>query len=287
MLRKILVPLIGRDCDRSVLAMGFSVAKTFDAHVEALHVGGDPRDMVPMLGDGLSGPMIEEIMKASEQEFAADAEIARKHFEAARAAAQAALVQSAPGPGMASGRMRSVTGVMEDVIPHEARLADLVVFPQTAGIGDSRLSVTLEATLLGSARPLLLAPERPPAKIGGTVAIAWNGGAECARAVAAAMPFLIRAAAVRIVTADTAVTSAEEAARLADYLAWHGIQPAIDTIRPAKESVGAALIARVGELEADLLVMGGYGHSRVREMILGGVTRYVLSHPGLPVLMAH
>ena len=126
MLRKILVPLIGRDCDRSVLAMGFSVAKTFDAHVEALHVGGDPRDMVPMLGDGLSGPMIEEIMKASEQEFAADAEIARKHFEAARAAAQAALVQSAPGPGMASGRMRSVTGVMEDVLPHEARLADLV-----------------------------------------------------------------------------------------------------------------------------------------------------------------
>lgn len=101
------------------------------------------------------------------------------------------------------------------------------------------------------------------------------------------MPFLIRAASVFIVTADTAVTSADEAARLADYLAWHGIQPTVDTIRPTKESVGSALAGRVTELGADLLVMGGYGHSRVREMILGGVTRHILSHPGLPVLMAH
>lgn len=156
MLRKILVPLIGRDCDRSVLAMGFAVAKTFDAHVEALHVGGDPRDMVPMLGDGLSGAMIEEIMKAAEQEFAADAEIARKHFEAARAAAQAA---SCSPPRAGHGVGPDTVGDRRDGgrDPHEVRLADLVVFPQAVGVGDSRLSVTLEATLLGSARPLLLA----------------------------------------------------------------------------------------------------------------------------------
>jgi nucleotide-binding universal stress UspA family protein len=287
MIRKILVPLVGRDSDRAVLAMGFAVAKTFDAHVEALHVGGDPRDAVPMLGDGLSGALIEEIMRAAEREFAADAELARKHFEGARAAAQAAVTQSAPGPGMASGWMRSLTGAMEDVVTHEARLADLIVFPQSAGVGDTRLAVTLEATLLGSARPLLLTPDRPPAKIGGTVAIAWNGGAECARAVAAAMPFLIRAGAVHIITADTSATSSDEAGKLAEYLAWHGIQAKVDKIVPSGEPVGEALLARAAELGADLMVMGGYGHSRMRELIMGGVTRHVLAHPGLPVLMAH
>ena len=156
-----------------------------------------------MLGDGLSAGLIEEILKAAEKEAAADAETARQHFEAARAAAQAALTQSAPGPGMASGWLKTVTGRIDDIVPVEARLSDLVVFPQSAGRGDSRLSITLETTLLDSSRPLLLTPERPPAKVGSTVAVAWNGGAECARAVAAAMPFLLRAATVHILTAHT------------------------------------------------------------------------------------
>jgi nucleotide-binding universal stress UspA family protein len=287
MLRKILVPVTGRDSDRAVLAMGFTVARIFDAHVEALHVRIDPRDAVPMLGDGLSAGLIEEILKVAEKEAAADAETARQHFEAARAAAQAALTQSAPGPGMASGWLKTVTGRIDDIVPIEARLSDLVVFPQNAGRGDSRLSIALEATLLDSSKPLLLTPERPPAKVGSTVAVAWNGVAECARAVAAAMPFLLRAATVHILTAETKATSAEEGGRLADYLAWHGIQADIHVVKPVDEPVGSAIVTRASELGTDFLVMGGYGHSRVREMILGGVTRYILGHPSLPVLIAH
>ena len=287
MLRKILVPVTGRDSDRAVLAMGFTVARIFDAHVEALHVKIDARDAIPMLGDGMSAALIEELMKAAEKDAAADAETARQHFEAARAAAQAAVTQSAPGPGMASGWFKSVTGRIDDIVPAEARLSDLVVFSQGAGRGDNRMAVTLESTLLDSSRPLLLAPDRPPTKIGGTVAIAWNGSAECTRAVAAAMPFLLRAATVHILTAHTSSTAPEEGGRLADYLAWHGIQAGIHMVKPHDEPVGSALVARASELGADFLVMGGYGHSRVREMILGGVTRYIFDHPNLPVLIAH
>jgi nucleotide-binding universal stress UspA family protein len=287
MLRKILVPVTGRDSDRAVLAMGFTVARIFDAHVEALHVGIDARDAIPMLGDGMSAALIEELMKAAEKDAAADAEAARQHFEAARAAAQAATTQSAPGPGMASGWFRTVTGRIDDIIPEEARLSDLVVFSQGAGRGDNRMAVTLEATLLDSSRPLLLTPERPPAKVGATVAIAWNGSAECTRAVAAAMPFLLRAATVHILTAHTSATPPEEGGRLADYLAWHGIQSNIHVVKPIDEPVGSALVTRASELGVDFMVMGGYGHSRVREMILGGVTRYIFDHPSLPVLIAH
>jgi nucleotide-binding universal stress UspA family protein len=287
MLRKILVPVTGRDSDRAVLAMGFTVARIFDAHVEALHVSIDPRDAVPMLGDGMSAGLIEELMKAAEKDAAADAETARQHFEAARAAAQAALTQSAPGPGMASAWLKIVTGRIDDIVPVEARLSDLVVFPQGAGRGNNRLAVTLETTLLDSSRPLLLTPERPPAKVGNTVSIAWSGRAECTRAVAAAMPFLLRAGTVHILTAHTPATSPEEGGRLADYLAWHGIHANIHVVKPVDEPVGSALVTRVSELGTDFMVMGGYGHSRVREMIMGGVTRYILDHPSLPVLIAH
>jgi nucleotide-binding universal stress UspA family protein len=287
MLRKILVPVTGRDSDRAVLAMAFTVARIFDAHVEALHVSVDPRDAVPMLGDGLSASLIEELMKAAAQDAAADAETARQHFEAARAAAQAALTQSAPGPGMVSAWLKTMAGRIDDIIPTETRLSDLVVFPQSAGRSDSRLAVTLETTMLDSSRPLLLTPERPPATIGGTIAVAWNGGAECARAVSAAMPFLRRAATVHILTAQSARTTGEEATQLADYLAWHGIHAGIQMVKPNDEPVGSAIVTRASELGADFLVMGGYGHSRVREMILGGVTRYILTHPSLPVLIAH
>jgi nucleotide-binding universal stress UspA family protein len=287
MLKKILVPLTGRDSDRASLAMAFAIAKTFDAHVEGLTVRIDPADAVPMLGEGLSGTLAEEIMRVAEREAAADAEAARKHFEASRAAAQAALTEAAPGPGMVSAWLRDLTGRIDDVVAHEGRLADLIVFPQSDFQVDTPLAITVETALLSSGRPLLLAPDRQPTALTGTVAVAWNGGAECARAVAAALPFLRRAGAVHILTADTGVTSAEEGGRLADYLAWHGIQARIDTIKPANEPVGSALMTRASDLGADVLVMGGYGHSRVREMILGGVTRYVLAHPGLPVLMAH
>jgi nucleotide-binding universal stress UspA family protein len=188
---------------------------------------------------------------------------------------------------MASGWFKTVTGRIDDIVPVEARLSDLVVFPQNAGRGDNRLSITLEATLLDSSKPLLLTPERPPTKVGSTVAVAWNGGAECTRAVAAAMPFLLRAATVHILTAETKATAAQEGGRLADYLAWHGIQANIHVVKPVDEPVGGAIVTRAAELGTDFLVMGGYGHSRVREMILGGVTRYVLDHPALPVLIAH
>jgi nucleotide-binding universal stress UspA family protein len=226
-------------------------------------------------------------MKAAEKDAAADAETARQHFEAARAAAQAAVTQSAPGPGMASGWFKTVTGRIDDIVPDEARLSDLVVFSQAAGRGDNRMAVTLEATLLDSSRPLLLTPERPPAKLGSTIAIAWNGSAECTRAVAAAMHFLLRAATVHILTAQTSATAPEEGGRLADYLAWHGIQASIHVVKPIDEPVGSALVTRASELGSDFMVMGGYGHSRVREMILGGVTRYIFDHPSLPVLIAH
>jgi nucleotide-binding universal stress UspA family protein len=145
-----------------------------------------------------------------------------------------------------------------------------------------------ENLLLSARRPLLLASAVAPESIGRIVAVAWNGRPEAARAVGVALPFLRQADAVRVLSAKTGRTGPFEAERLTDYLLWHGITSEQTPVQQrAGEPVGAALLRTAAEVGADLLVMGGYGHSRFREVLLGGVTHYVATHAGLPVLMAH
>lgn len=286
-LNTILVPVNGTDADRSALAAAFGIGRNFDAHVDALFVKLDPRDAVPMLGEGMSGAMVEEIMRAAEAEVGHGLVLARGNFEEALRASGCELGDVRPAAPRPTARWMEAMGRIEDVVPVEGRLADLVVFARPQGRDDGQALTTIETTLLGSGRPILLVSEEMPEEIGRSVAVAWNGNAEAARAVAGAMPFLLSADSVRVLTAETSVTEAAAGRRIAEYLAWHGINAEITIVHPGAEAVGKALMDQAAALECDLLVMGGYGHSRMREMILGGVTRYVLNHAGLPVLMAH
>ena len=286
-LKTILVPLAGTDSDPVALNAAMQVARSFDAHVDALFVKLDPRDAVPMLGEGMSGAMVEEIMRAAEGESNTHLKTARRTFDAV---VQDAQVERRDVPSAIEGpsaRWREVVGRVEDVVPQEGRLSDLLVFAHVTLDRDSQAYATVETALLGAARPLLLVPGTLPEEIGRTVAVAWNGTPESARALAGAMPFIQSADTVHVLTAETSATEAAAGRRIADYLAWHGVNVQLTILKPGSEPVGQTIINKATELGSDLLVMGGYGHSRMREMILGGVTRYVLNHAGLPVLMAH
>ena len=144
------------------------------------------------------------------------------------------------------------------------------------------------------ARPLLLVPERAeagaqtgaPQAIGKVVALAWNGSAEAARAVAGALPLLHNAEEVHILTAASPRTDVERADGLARYFGWQGLSCERHAMYPS-DQVGAALLAKARELRADLLVMGGYGRSRLSELVFGGVTRTVLGQYHLSILLAH
>ncbi len=285
--KTILVPLGGGDNDRAALKGALSVARDFDAHVTALFVTLDPRDAVPLLGEGMSGAMVDDIMRAAEGESISHRAAARAHFDQAVQEAGVELRDVPSGVETPSAVWREVVGRVEDVVPAEGRLADLIVFAHTTLDADTQGYATMETALLGSGRPVLLVPKAVPAEIGRTVAVAWNGKIESARAVAAALPFLRGADRVHALTAETSATQAAAGRRIADYLAWQGVNAELTILKPAAEPVGETITRKAGALGADLLVMGGYGHSRMREMILGGVTRYVLNHAGLPVLMAH
>ena len=123
---------------------------------------------------------------------------------------------------------------------------------------------------------------------GQTIAIAWNGGTEAARAVAGALPFLDDASMVHVLTAATWRTKGDVGLDLVAYLGWRGIACQRRVVTAAEnEPVGAALLRTATEVGADLMVMGGYGRTRFSELVLGGVTRHVLAAAELPLLLGH
>ena len=155
--------------------------------------------------------------------------------------------------------------------------------------GDDIMGSGIEVTLFEAGKPLLLTPLAEPASIGKAPAVAWDGGLAATRAVAAAMPLLREAGQAVILSADRPRGNrAADPSRLAETLAWHGITARIHDVPTDRLGLSDALVHSAQELGCDLLVMGGYGHNRIREIVLGGVTRDILRRPAaLPILMAH
>ncbi len=284
--RKITCFVTGGSRDQAALATALTLAAPAKGNVAALYLRADPRDVMPMIGEGLSGALIQDLLKTLEQENQVRATQSRQHLETALAAVGGALCDRPPGLDKVSGSFAEASGVTEDVIAAAARLSDITVFPSVATEDRTAVLVGLEAALLESGRPLLVAPEAPPSTIGRTVAVAWNGRAQSARALALAMPILSKAEAVHVLGVDTVRTDAEDASAVVEYLAWHGVPATCHKLTGAG-SVATQLQEACADVGADLLVMGGYGHSRLRELILGGVTRAMLNQTTLPLLLAH
>jgi nucleotide-binding universal stress UspA family protein len=189
------------------------------------------------------------------------------------------------GLDYATASFAAVTGREEDIVAQQARLADLTVVPHPDSGEDVSSSDALHAVLFDSGRPVLISPQKAPATIGTRVGLAWNGTAESASSVVAALPWMRRADGIAILSADGYQRRGPAAPELAAYLALHDVHAEIITFRSVGGSVGAGLLAASAEFGCDLLSMGAYSHSRLRQLILGGVTRHVLEHSSLPVMM--
>lgn len=168
-----------------------------------------------------------------------------------------------------------------------ARLADLVFVRRPVADSGADYEDLINQILDGSGRPILLVPPRPTTADCGRIAIAWNGSTESARAVAAALDVIGTAETVDIVIAESSRTPGSAGRRLGAYLACHGIRatPHVLTDR-RNRSAGEAILDKCADLRSDLLVMGAYSHTRLQERVFGGVTRHVMAHAELPVLMA-
>src|SRR5580692_9067475 len=284
-IRKLLLPLTGTAAGESALATALTVARIWNAHVTALHVRVDSRDVAPLAGEGLSGAMIEEMMSATEKESTERAHAVRSMFERFVAQHEVAVAEARPNAGFATASFAAVTGREEDLVAQQARLADLTIVPHPDAGEDVSSSDALHAVLFDSGRPVLISPQVAPTSIGTRVCLAWNGTAESAASALAALPWMQRAEGVAILSADGYQRRGPAAPALAAYLALHGVQADIEMFHSVNNSVGAGLLAAARRFGCDQLSMGAYSHSRLRQLILGGVTRHVLEHSALPVMM--
>ena len=287
MLRVVLSPLSGTEADASSLATAVALGQRFDAHIRVLHARSDPTDSAPLIGEGMSGIVMEQVMRASQSEIDKRESAAKIRFDEVQKTSGLQLAASAADASGGSMAFVEIEGREDQLVSEFGRLSDLIVLPnQAVGDGSVQAAVTLEAALMSSGRPVLVSSPGGGA-VGETVSVAWNGGREAAHAVQAAMPILAQANQVHILTVGTEKTDVTRADGLVDYLAWHGIAAELSKLEPQKGSTGNALMSAAGERGCDLIVMGGYGHSRMRELIFGGVTRYALNHAEIAVLMAH
>lgn len=278
-LKYILCPVTGGAEDGPALAASLHLARRFEAHVRALFVRSSVTAAIPYLGEGLTGSVIDSIVQAASKASDDSLTAANEHVAAALKAA---------GAGDDDFSIRVAEGVIEDEVAAASRLADLVVYardPADAAFPDRSLA---EHTLLGARRPILIVPPAPLTAIGERIAVLWDGGTSAAAAFIAALPFIKRAGSVEVIT----MTSDDETAPallddLNDALAIRGLTASMRAVDHASSGDGAQLLAAATETGADMIVMGGYGHSRLRQLVFGGVTRHMLRHVTVPVLMAH
>jgi len=283
-IRKVLVPLDGSDRDRLALNTAFIVARLFGARIDAMHVRVQPVDTLPFVGEGMSAALVQELVELSERETAARAAVAYKTFGMMRAAAGIPLATTdAAAPGSASALWLERDGQEEDAVAAAGRLADLIVLAAPESPTSITSTGVFGVALFETARPVLVAGTRTLPLQLGHIVVAWDGTAQATRALAASLPFLARAERITVVTSQEPGDDVD-LQEVPAYLAWHGITADARAISQ-HPSVGEAL--NEAARDADLLVMGGYSHSRLRELILGGVTRYMLEKATMPLLLAH
>jgi nucleotide-binding universal stress UspA family protein len=283
---KILVLVRGDGKGENVFAHAAAIAHKHNAHVQAMHCRARPADMIPY---GVVVPaMLREQIEAQSVQLADTEEASLQQlFRDLMGRLDLELVETgAPPRDRASAGWCEEQGKQMDVIKRHGRLADLVAVAKPDR--DRNLGVnTLKSALFNTGRPVLLCPpaDTAPQVLGERIAIAWNGSAEAARAVALALPMIQAAREIIVLdggTGDHGATGDE----LLHYLEIRGVTARRESIGGGNNP-GQAILAAAAAADADLLVMGAYSHSREYESIFGGATQYVVDQTTMPVVMVH
>lgn len=285
--RTILALMDGRSGARAAIHAASVLGRLCGAQVRALHVRAEPLKSLPMLGDPVAALSVPEVLQVLTETADRIAHQAREAFDAEIPEGERATAQAPPPPGTYGAIWIEARGNADDVALRMARLSDLVVLVRPLDGAGTISSPTLEAMLFESGRGVLVVPSALRHARFGSIAIAWNGTRPAVHAVAAALPLLGKAASVTVLTGSEPGRVKVAAEELADYLAVHGIGARPKNFVLDVDHGGRQILELAAEAGSDLLVMGGYGHSRLREFALGGATRDVLTLATLPVLMAH
>ena len=252
------------------LRAALGLARGFDSHLTCVHV--TPFDAI-VSGDPFGGfyslpTVLEEVSET---------------YEAHRAETEAVLTREG-----VTWEWLPYRGQPAHILVDRSRLADLIVlsFPSVSDHSGRGISLPSDVAVHARCPVLAIGAEDGGFDCFGKAVVAWNGSAEAGSAIRAALPMLKKAASVHIVTVTEEETEfpATEASR---YLALHGVGSELHEWSPVERGVAGAILAAADDLDASYIVMGAYGHSRIREALIGGVTRIMLEESSIPLLLAH
>jgi len=284
--KRILLPICTQDLPMPALEAGVVVAQKFDAHLEGMHIRTPQAESNRFAKSHLDPRHYTELVDRLQKQEQQDARATRRAFEEFLASRNLMLSGDPTDSCIATASWQELTGDPGDVIAVHGGAFDFIVLSHPSLEPASVPSSVLEAAIFRAARPVLLAHKDVSAALGQSIVIAWNRGVQSRRAVAAAMPFLENAESAVIVNITTGAKQGPEPEEIADTLAWHGVKADVKRLRPDRRSVGETLVEEVREVGADLLVMGAYSQNRLRERLIGGVTKEILANADFSVFMA-
>ena len=286
-MRSLLVPLMGLGNDKATLEMAGRVAALFGSHIDALHVGRSTAAEIAdlTLGEGI---ISQDVYDAVEAEAVERRTVAEEAFKAFCREKSIPVVPARRVQPETCASWRHIVGNLMDEVVSTGRRHDIVVAAREAAPFGHPVGV-LGEIITRCGRPLLVVPQLLPSTSGRTVAIAWKNTLEGAHALTAAMPLVARAERIVVLAAPEEDSDAaeREAGLLAEQLRWLPGEVDVQFCVPGLGSTAEALVDGAKTARADLIVMGGYGHSRARELVLGGVTRDLLRGCALPLLITH
>jgi nucleotide-binding universal stress UspA family protein len=275
MIKDILVNL-GLGAQDPAGTYAISVAEQFEAHLVGIAVSYEP-----VIPGSVMGGVLPELIEGQRAESNKRANAAAARFEQAAKRA---------GISMETRIITASVSGASDQIGRIARRFDFVVVGQPGRTPSLPDQVVDEGVLFESGRPVIFVPfiQTSGVKVD-RIMVCWDGSRTASRAVADAMPFLKKAKQVEIVIVSSKPAKADElpGADLGQHLARHGLKIGIKRITSPDVDVPSTILSYAADSSADMIVMGGYGHSRLREFVLGGVTRGLLESMTVPVLMSH
>jgi nucleotide-binding universal stress UspA family protein len=275
MIKDILVNLSSGDSPNNAGRYAISIAEAFGAHVAGVSFAYEPVLPASVMG-GIAADVFETQRKKNE----AEASKCVDEFE--RSAKRAGL-------SVETHVITSTIGGAADLFSRLARRFDLAVIPQVTPDTIAPDELLMEAALFESGRPVIIVPfiHTNPLLLD-RVICCWDGSRAAARAIGDAIPLLMKARAIELLTVSNGkLTAGFDASDMTRHLVRHGLKVEAANIPGADVDVANTILNRAADSDAQLIVMGGYGHSRLREYILGGATRGILATMTVPVLMAH
>lgn len=278
-LKNILVHMDATDRCEERLHLAGDLAQRNDAHLSGLFV--IPEFFYPVYGDAAYFP--QSMIDSWEKEEQENAEKAEKTFQ-----------EFVNATGI-HGEWRSEQGPRDQVVSRHARYADLTVMGKGSKEDPKRFPdpFLAEDVVMESGRPVLVVPNAGHFDVlGKQILVCWNASREAVRAINDAMPLLQSADKVTVLTVNPDKPGSGDhgdipSADIALYLARHGVRAEAASVRTNQSDIGAIILSRAFDVDADMIVAGAYGHSRTREWVLGGATKTLIHETTVPAFMSH